>query len=60
MRKPAVTRIADKALNPAIGKSLVVYATKPAIARAPKTEGAMTASTAAASTGAAEGAHAAA
>ena len=30
MRKPAVTRIADRALNPLIGKSLVVYATKPA------------------------------
>jgi SAM-dependent methyltransferase len=30
MRRPAVTRIADRALNPLIGKSLVVYATKPA------------------------------
>ena len=30
MRKPAVTRMADQALNPVIGKSLVVYATKPA------------------------------
>jgi hypothetical protein len=30
MRKPAVTRYADRALNPLIGKSLVVYATKPA------------------------------
>ncbi len=30
MRKPAVTRLADRALNPLIGKSLVVYATKPA------------------------------
>jgi SAM-dependent methyltransferase len=30
MRKPAVTRAADRALNPLIGKSLVVYATKPA------------------------------
>jgi SAM-dependent methyltransferase len=29
MRSPAVTRLADKALNPVIGKSLVVYATKP-------------------------------
>ena len=27
MRKPAVTRLADRALNPLIGKSLVVYAT---------------------------------
>jgi SAM-dependent methyltransferase len=30
MRKPAVTQAADRALNPLIGKSLVVYATKPA------------------------------
>jgi SAM-dependent methyltransferase len=30
MRKPAVTRYADRALNPLIGKSLVVYAAKPA------------------------------
>jgi SAM-dependent methyltransferase len=29
IRKPAVTRFADRALNPLIGKSLVVYATKP-------------------------------
>jgi SAM-dependent methyltransferase len=29
MHKPAVTRLADTALNPLIGKSLVVYATKP-------------------------------
>ena len=29
MRKPAVTRLADRALNPLIGKSLVVYAVKP-------------------------------
>ncbi len=28
MRKPAVTRMADRLLNPAIGKSLVVYADK--------------------------------
>jgi hypothetical protein len=28
MHKPAVTRVADRALNPLIGKSLVVYATK--------------------------------
>jgi SAM-dependent methyltransferase len=34
MRKPAVTRLADQALNPLIGKSLVVYATKPAAALA--------------------------
>jgi len=30
MRKPAVTRLAERALNPLIGKSLVMYATKPA------------------------------
>jgi hypothetical protein len=30
MRRPAITRVADRALNPLIGKSLVVYATKPA------------------------------
>src|SRR5215471_11426312 len=30
MHKPAVTQVADRALNPLIGKSLVVYATKPA------------------------------
>ncbi|MGD0241673.1 MAG: class I SAM-dependent methyltransferase [Streptosporangiaceae bacterium] len=29
MRKPAATRIAERALNPVIGKSLVVYAVKP-------------------------------
>jgi SAM-dependent methyltransferase len=34
MRKPAVTQAADRALNPLIGKSLVVYATKPAAAAA--------------------------
>ena len=28
MRKPAVTRLAEQALNPLIGKSLVVYAVK--------------------------------
>jgi hypothetical protein len=66
MRKPAVTRLADKALNPAIGKSLVVYATKPAAARAPVSSGtgadaaASPVVTSAASPGAAEGAHAAA
>jgi SAM-dependent methyltransferase len=30
MRRPVITRVADRALNPLIGKSLVVYATKPA------------------------------
>jgi SAM-dependent methyltransferase len=29
MRAPAITRLADKALNPLIGKSIVVYAVKP-------------------------------
>ena len=28
MSKPAVTRLAERALNPLIGKSLVVYAVK--------------------------------
>jgi SAM-dependent methyltransferase len=34
MRKPAVTQLADRTLNPLIGKSLVVYATKPVAAAA--------------------------
>jgi SAM-dependent methyltransferase len=34
MRKPAVTQLADRALNPLIGKSLVVYAMKPAASSA--------------------------
>jgi SAM-dependent methyltransferase len=38
MRKPAVTRIADRALNPLIGKSLVVYATKPGRVAGPHDE----------------------
>ncbi len=29
MKQPTVTRLADQALNPVLGKSLVVYATKP-------------------------------
>ena len=29
MRKPAVTRLAERALNPLIGKSIVIYAGKP-------------------------------
>jgi SAM-dependent methyltransferase len=33
MRRPAITRLADQALNPVIGKSLVVYAAKHATAR---------------------------
>src|SRR5215472_7035535 len=32
MSKPAVTQLADRVLNPLIGKSLVVYATKPVAA----------------------------
>ena len=28
MRRPAATRLAEQALNPVIGKSLVVYAVK--------------------------------
>jgi len=32
MRKPAATQLADRALNPLLGKSLVVYATKPVLA----------------------------
>ena len=31
MRKPAATQIADRVLNPLIGKSLVVYASKPPV-----------------------------
>jgi hypothetical protein len=29
MKKPAIMRAADRALNPLIGKSIVVYAAKP-------------------------------
>jgi hypothetical protein len=28
MRKPTATRLAERALNPVVGKSLVVYAVK--------------------------------
>ena len=35
MRRPAVTRLADRALNPLIGKSLVVYAVKARPGRLP-------------------------
>ncbi len=35
MRRPAVTRLAEQALNPLIGKSLVLYAAKPALPAAP-------------------------
>ena len=34
MRRPAVTRLAEQALNPLIGKSLVVYAVKAQAGRA--------------------------
>jgi SAM-dependent methyltransferase len=39
MRGPAVTRLADKALNPLIGKSVVVYAARPALAGRPGRDG---------------------
>jgi SAM-dependent methyltransferase len=32
MRKPLVTRVAEQVLNPVLGKSLVMYAEKPAVA----------------------------
>jgi SAM-dependent methyltransferase len=35
MRAPRLTRLADRALNPVIGKSLVVYATRPALEAPP-------------------------
>jgi hypothetical protein len=34
MQRPALTQWADRALNPLIGKSLVVYAAKPEEAHA--------------------------
>jgi SAM-dependent methyltransferase len=34
-KRPAVTRVTERALNPFLGKSLVVYATKPVGAEAP-------------------------
>jgi len=30
MRQPAATRLAERALNPLIGKSVIVYAARPA------------------------------
>jgi hypothetical protein len=30
MKRPAATRLAERALNPLIGKSIVIYADKPA------------------------------
>ena len=35
-KRPAVTRITEQVLNPVLGKSLVVYATKPVLARTNK------------------------
>ena len=34
MKQPAIMRLADRALNPLIGKSIVVYAAKPTSAAA--------------------------
>lgn len=34
--RPAITRVAERALNPVLGKSLVVYATKPIASAAPR------------------------
>jgi SAM-dependent methyltransferase len=59
MHKPAITRVADQALNPLIGKSLVVYATKPPAAREAPVPG-HPGRHAATPAGAAEGTHAAA
>jgi SAM-dependent methyltransferase len=36
MKRPWLTRTAEAALNPVLGKSLVVYATKPAMAERPR------------------------
>jgi hypothetical protein len=32
MKKPWLTRVTEQALNPVLGKSLVIYADKPAVA----------------------------
>ncbi|MFR9727451.1 class I SAM-dependent methyltransferase [Streptomyces sp. MS19] len=37
MKRPLATRVAERALDPLLGKSLVVYATKPHTPRAPHT-----------------------
>jgi SAM-dependent methyltransferase len=51
MRKPAITVLADRALNPLIGKSVVIYAAKrPAAASASTAASIVAASTGAAST----------
>ncbi|MEI5131521.1 methyltransferase domain-containing protein [Streptomyces libani] len=42
MKKPLATRLAERALNPVIGKSFVVYATKPHLPRAAAAEPATT------------------
>ncbi|GHG67836.1 hypothetical protein GCM10018980_61000 [Streptomyces capoamus] len=39
MKKPLATRLAEQALNPLIGKSFVVYATKPHLPRLAETDG---------------------
>jgi SAM-dependent methyltransferase len=36
MKNPAALRLADRALNPLIGKSIVIYAAKPLTVRAPR------------------------
>lgn len=43
MKKPLATRLAERALNPVIGKSFVVYATKPHLPKAAAAEPAATA-----------------
>jgi SAM-dependent methyltransferase len=48
MKKPAIMRLADRALNPLIGKSVVVYAAKPAGA-APRLAGTVPADSSSAS-----------
>jgi SAM-dependent methyltransferase len=48
MKKPAIMRLADRALNPLIGKSVVVYAAKPAAA-APRLAGTVPADSSSAS-----------
>ena len=40
MKQPAIMRLADRALNPLIGKSIVVYAAKPAVGAAAGAAGA--------------------
>jgi hypothetical protein len=40
MNKPAIMRLADRALNPLIGKSIVIYAAKPIAGAADADDGA--------------------